>query len=780
MSGPQIGLYLCQCWGEIGRWVDMEGLAKTMGKKKGVSVCRVHEAWCSRDGLEVISQDIREGKVDRVVLAGCSPREKEGIFRQAIEAAGLNPYLLERCNLREQCAWPHRDDVKTAYLKAVNLINMALARSRRGEPLTPLDFAARKTVLVVGAGIAGLSAALDLAAAGVEVMVAEKEAFIGGKVAKFYRYFPRQCPPSCGLEYLTAEIKKTPLITIYTLTEVSDIAGGPGNFQVQLRQRPRYVDIGACTACGKCAEVCPAEGSWNGPLPAAGKAISLPGGFAYPLAYVLDKEACRGADCNLCAAACPAGAINLNAVEQEFSWEAGAIIWSTGWRPYDARLLDIFGYGRWANVITNLEFERLAAPDGPTKGKLLRPSDGRPVKRVAFIQCAGSRDINHLPYCSQVCCAVTLKQVQYVRELAPEAESYVFYMDLRATGEYEAMYRRVQEEGMATFIRGNPAAVEEEPSSGRLTILAEDTLAGEAVRLEDLDLVVLAVGMQPEAGPERFIENIAGWEFPSGHVQCFPFETQRRGIYVAGCAHSPMDVSAAVRSAAGAAMKAMTVIGGDFTVAPTVPVVDKNKCDKCKRCMEECPFDAWGWDETEYPAPDLRKCRQCGICEGGCPLGVISLRNFTIKQLTAMVEAIDMGFLGREEPVVVAFLCANDAYPAADQAGRKGRRYPPNILAIPVPCAGAVNMKVVVEALTAGADGVLVGGCPSDQCHYRQGSDLAATRLANVGETLQRMAIEPERVRLVRLKADDDSLFVTEAERFVAELRALGPSPLKP
>ncbi|MDN5347093.1 MAG: hypothetical protein PWP65_657 [Clostridia bacterium] len=780
MEKTQIGLYLCRCHGEIGQTIDLDRLAKAMGNKKGVSVCRIHPAWCSEAGLAVLREDVEEGRVNRVVLAACSPREKEIIFRQAAESAGLNPCLIERCNLREQCAWPHREEPEAAYRKAVNLINMSLARARQAEPLDPLVFPARKAVLVVGAGIAGLSAALDLAAAGVEVTVVEKEAFAGGKVARFYRYFPRFCPPGCGLEYLMAEIRKNPRITIYTLTEVVGLDGGPGNFQVMLRQRPRFVRTEACTACGKCAEVCPAERPQAGPLPVTKKAIYIPEGFAYPLAYALDKEVCRGENCGLCAEACPAHAIDLKAKEREFSLEAGAILWCTGWQPYDAGRLELFGYGRYANVITSLEFEHLALQCGSASGRLLRPADGSPVRRIAFIQCAGSRDVNHLPYCSQVCCTVTLKQVQYVRKLAPEAESYVFYMDLRSTGEYEEMYRRVQEEGMAIFIRGNPAAVEEDPASGCLTILAEDTLAGEPVRLENIDLVVLAIGMRPEPGPESFIENLATWEFPSGHVQCFPFETQRRGLYVAGCAQGPMDVAGTVRSAAGAAMKAMSVISGNFTLPPAVPVVDKNKCDKCKRCMEECPFGAWSWDETQYPAPDLRKCRQCGICEGGCPLGVISLRNFTIKQLTGMIEALDMEFLGRGEPTVVAFLCINDAYPAADLAGRQGLSFPPNILTIPVPCAGAVNMSVVVEALTAGADGVLVGGCPSDQCHYRKGSDLAETRLNNVRETLERMLVEPERVRLVRLQADDRHLFVMEAKRFVAALRALGPSPLKP
>lgn len=782
MGQPRTGVYVCGCQGEISKRIDLHQLAATMAKKKGVALCREHESLCSLQGLQLIEDDLRSGEIDRVVILACSPRRHEETFKAILRKAGISEYLLETSNLREQCAWVH-EEAKQAYKKAAILAQMSLARSRWLEPLEPLRFTATRRVLVVGGGIAGLSASLDLAEAGVEVVLVEREAFLGGRAAQLYRYFPRLCPPGCGIDYILQKIRSNSKIELTTLTEVKSLSGGPGNFEVTLLQKPRYVMPDRCTACGNCAPLCPADRKDHFDFGLSQtKAIYLPKGFPHPQSYVIDPDRCLGQECSLCRQACPVQAIDLEESPRERTIKVGSIIVATGWDPFDARLVEQFGYQQYPDVINNMEFERLVSPSGPTGGKLVRLSNGQPVKRIAFIQCVGSRDKNHLPYCSKVCCTVTLKQIKYVREFAPEAQIFVFYMDMRATGEYEEMYRLAQEESQALFIRGIPSRVIEDINSHDLILQAEDTLSGQMVKI-GADMVVLATGMTPNQEFRQLGERVGlpleMGAFASGHLQCFPFESRRAGIYAAGTSQEPMDASSAIKSAAGAAMKALVSLPEEIVIRPTVPVLDKTKCDKCKRCMEECPFGAWGWDDAGYPSPNLLQCRQCGICQGGCPMKVIALKHSTVKQTASMVEAFDPSFLGEREPTILAFLCYNDAYPAVDAACEKGLTYPANLVAIRVPCAGSLNVALVADALAGGADGIIVAGCASDQCHFVRGSDLAKTRLQNMQETLQRMMLEAQRVKWLTLNITDTEGFVRTINDFVAELRRLGPNPFK-
>ncbi|MBI5302658.1 MAG: hydrogenase iron-sulfur subunit [Chloroflexi bacterium] len=775
-----IGLYICQCNGRVSNVIVTAALAKELTKAKGVALCREHANVCSADGLALVRADMQSGAIDRVVIAGCSPRAHKEAIEQALADAGLNPYLIERCNILEQCALPHADAPEQATRKAKTLIAMSLAKARLLEPLTPLTFPGVNRALVVGGGIAGLSAASDLVAAGVQVTLIEKQPYLGGRVVGLHKYFPRMCPPQCGVDFIVERTKRDARVAMHTQTQVETIAGSPGNFDVTLRREPRYVDAAQCNACGKCAEVCPATRS--DPFEfgrRTTKAIYLPHAFANPRAYVIDRELCPP-DCNACVGACPTHAIQLDATASRENVNVGGIVMATGWEPFDARAVERYGYGRFANVVTNLEFERVASRDGFTDGTLARVSDGAPVGDIAFIQCVGSRDVAHLPYCSQICCAVTLKQIAYIKELNPDARVTVFYMDMRAIGDAELLYREAQEKHGAIFVRGNPFEIVEDATTKQLTVRAEDTLSARQIEL-CADMVVLATGIQPNGAWTQTISPTAqsAGGFAAGHVQCFPYDTQRAGIYAAGATQGPMDVMTAVKSAGGAAMKAMASLRQQIEIRPTVPVLDKTKCDKCKRCMEECPFDAYYWDATGYPAPDYLKCRQCGICQGACPMRVISLKNFSIKQGAQMIAAINPGFAGKEQPTILAFLCANDAYPAADLAGQQGLVYPANVVTIPAPCAGSINVAWVTDALSAGIDGVMIFGCDSKQCHFVQGSDLARTRLANMQETLKRMMVEPERIKMLNLGINDAAAYAQHIRTFVTDLLRLGPSPFK-
>jgi quinone-modifying oxidoreductase subunit QmoA len=409
---------------------------------------------------------------------------------------------------------------------------------------------ANSTILVVGGGISGITAAVEAAEVGYEVIIIEKEPTLGGRVAQLKHYFPKLCPPTCGLEINYRRIKSNPRISVYTMAEVTEISGGPGNYKVKVKIRPRYVNEN-CTACGECEKVCQGErvSEFDFGLRKT-KAIYLPFPMAFPLRYVLDKDALAPGDLERIMSACKYNAIDPDMKEEEKEFEVGAIIWATGWKPYDATKLDNLGFGKYANVITNMQMERLASPWGPTGGRIIRPSDKMLPKRVAFVQCAGSRDENHLPYCSYICCLASLKHSLYLAQQDPETEILIFYIDLRTPGRYEKFLRRVQEEAKVKFIKGKVAKVEEDPETKDLIVTAEDTLTGKKVN-EKVNMVVLALGMQP---------SIAGMNIPGLPVDENGFVVGEEGIIGCGCAKMPLDVMSSNETATGAALKAIQTI----------------------------------------------------------------------------------------------------------------------------------------------------------------------------------------------------------------------------
>jgi quinone-modifying oxidoreductase, subunit QmoA len=413
------------------------------------------------------------------------------------------------------------------------------------------------TILVVGGGIAGITAAVEAAEAGYEVVIVEKEAYLGGRVAQLHKYFPKLCPPACGLEINFQRIKKNPQIRYYTLAEVEKISGGPGNFEVTIRQHPRYVND-RCTGCNACAEACPVEraDSFNLGIGTT-KAAYLPHTMAFPMKYVIDDSVCAMSECAKCVDACKYDAIDLDMKPQTIELKVGAVILATGWKPYDARKIDNLGFGRYADVVTNMMMERLAAANGPTQGRIVRPSDGKPVQSVAFIQCAGSRDTTHLGYCSSICCLASLKQAAYLREKNPDSKVYVFYIDLRTPGTYEAFSQRVQNDPNVSVIKGKVAKIVEDSSSRELTVEAEDILRERKLQVK-VDLVVLATGMAASFDDAR--EAFPAVADPD---HFFLEDESAPGIIPAGCARGPVDVATSVRDATAAAMKAIAAVRAD-------------------------------------------------------------------------------------------------------------------------------------------------------------------------------------------------------------------------
>jgi len=504
------------------------------------------------------------------------------------------------------------------------------------------------------------------------------------------------------------------------------------------------------------------------------------------------------------------------------SERAGSIVQATGWVPYDANKLDNLGYGKFKDVVTNVEMEEMAAA-----GKIARPSDGKEVKNVLFVQCAGSRDPEHLPYCSSVCCLVSLKQAAYVKEQDPEAVNYILYKDVRTVGQAEDFYRKSQNDG-GIFIRGTVSDVGE--SGGKLYVEADDELLGEKVKVEELDLVVLAVGMVPAAKPEvtprikapadaegadeeGMIEVVPDsgffgtpalhldyrqgpelptlkYGFPDSHFICFPYETRRTGIYAAGCVRKPMETARAIDDATGAAMKAIQcaeATAQGIAVHPragdmSYPEFAMQRCTQCKRCTEECPFGAINEDEKANPLPNQTRCRRCGICMGACPERIISFKNYSVGMIGNMLKAIEVPEEDEEKPRVLALVCENDAYPALDMAGIKKMKWSPYIRFVPVRCLGSVNLVWVADAMSRGIDGILLLGCRHGddyQCHFIKGSELAETRLSKVSETLDRLALESARVKYVEVSITDYDKIPGIIDEFMEAIEEVGPNPYK-
>jgi len=509
---------------------------------------------------------------------------------------------------------------------------------------------------------------------------------------------------------------------------------------------------------------------------------------------------------------------------------AGAIVQATGWKPYDASRLGHLGYGS-PNVITNVQMEQLAAA-----GEINRPSDGKPAQRIAFIQCAGSRDENHLPYCSAVCCRVSLKQALWVRELNDEAQAYVLYKDIRAPGQYEDYYRRAQEDPGIFFTKGDVVGVKE-ADAGDLVVDMEDTLLGEHIQVE-ADLVVLATGMVPaaadgeairqlrdaqatvekdEAGAqleaakvtvEELQEDHEGTEilqlgyrqgpdlpmlkygFPDSHFICFPYETRRTGIYAAGCVRAPNDCDASREDAEGAVLKAIQCVelaSQGKAVHPrwgdqSYPDFSLQRCTQCKRCTEECPFGTLDEDEKATPLPNITRCRRCGICLGACPERIVSFQDYSIDIVSSMIKAVEIPDEFEEKPRLLGLLCENDAYPALDTAGLNRIQHSAYIRFIPVRCLGSVNVVWITDALSCGYDGILLIGCKSGddyQCHFIRGSELMGTRGDNIQEKLKALALEEERVRVEQLDISEFRRLPEIINEFADEIEDIGMNPFK-
>ncbi len=629
----------------------------------------------------------------------------------------FGPVLMDRVNVREQVAWVLPAGDEDTQMMAEDQMRLGLIKLKKSTPPEPFQAEnLSKAVLVVGGGFTGMNAALGAAQAGYPVFLVEREPALGGFMNKMNK---RLRPPYKELK--------------------------PVDLENQIKAIEAEPNIKVFTSA------------------TVEKLSGGPGVFDVTISQ------------------------NGSSVTER----AGAVVMATGWKPYDANKLEHLGYGKFPDVITNVQMEEMAK-----SGKIVRPSDGKAVKNVLFIQCAGSRDENHLPYCSSVCCLVSLKQATYVQEQNPEASVFILYKDIRTPHQSEDYYRKVQRDG-GIFIRGELLGL----SAGEagLTAEANDVLLNEQVLLEDLDLVVLAVGMVPSTLEEMALNldyrqgpqlPLNKYGFPDSNFICFPYETQRTGIYAAGCVRAPMETALAGEDATGAALKCIQAIESTAIGAATFPRSGDmtypeffmSRCTQCKRCTEECPFGAINEDEKANPIPFTTRCRRCGTCMGACPERIISFKNYSVDMIGSMIKGIEVPDADDEKPRVIALICENDAYPALDMAGINRIPIDPFFRFIPVRCLGSINLVWIADALAKGIDGVILLGCRKGddyQCHFIKGSELANTRMEKISETLGRLALEPDRVKVEEIGIMDYERLPQILKAFMDRIKEMEPNPYK-
>ena len=753
----KIGAYLCKGCG-LGERLDGGRLAAVAESEGGAAVVREHEYLCSNAGVSLIRNDIESEGVNRVMIGACSRRAKTEAFN-FVEDGGV---AVARANLREGVIWsqPDTDEAReTTQELAEDYVRMGCAEVKFMQPpKAATDLGGNKRILVVGGGVSGLTAALETARAGYEVLLVEKNSQLGGWANALHRRLPYREPHTDPCENdtgdLIAQVEAEAGVTIFLDAVVTRTSGAPGRFSV---------DISGANADTSVTE------------------------------------------------------------------NIGAIVQASGFSRYDANRLPEFAYGKTPDVVDQLELEALAATADETGAPIKRPSDGKEVQSVVFVQCAGQRSekAGHLPYCSGYCCNVSIKQAMYFKDCNPNADANIIYTDLRVPGSGEDFYRSAQQKGVM-FTNGVVQRVAAE--GGALAVHFHDQILAEDA-VADADLVVLATGQVPNSGVDISagddaandadkdagddakdqksgevrvsVESILNLDYRQGpdmphlkhgfsdsHFICFPYETRRTGIYACGPVRRPMDIQQSVEDATGAAMKAIQAVenaslghaahprSGDLSY----PSFRRDGCTQCKRCTVECPFGAIDEDENGYPQFNESRCRRCGTCLGACPVRVISFENYSVDTVGQQIKAIDMPDEFDEKPRILILACENDAYPALDMAAHNRIEYNAFVRIIPIRCLGSVNLIWVTDALSAGFDGIMLMGCKKGedyQCHFVSGAALAHERMSKIDDTLEQLQLEPDRVRTCEVEITDLHRVPQLINDYAAKIDEIGMNPFK-
>ena len=647
----RIGVYVCHCGTNIAGKVAVEKIAEYARELPGVVVSRDYRFMCSEPGQEQIREDIVEHRLNRVVVAACSPRMHEKTFQKTIEKAGINRYFIQIANIREHVSWT-TEDPEAATKKAMDMVRAAVARVPLHAPLPTQEVAVNKDIMVVGAGIAGIQAALDIADGGYNVHLVERLPSVGGHMSQLDKTFPTLDCSACILTPKMVAVGMHDRIQLHTYSEVEEVSGFVGQFRVKVRHKASYVNNDLCTGCGICQEKCPKKVPSEYDMKLGDrKAIYTLFAQAVPNKPVIDRDNCiyfQKGKCRACEKFCEMNAVDFEQQDRVEELEVGSIIVATGYDQMDPGIIEPYGYGRYPNVITGLEFERLVAGAGPTLGKI-QLKDGSVPKDVAILHCVGSRDLRYHEYCSRVCCMYGLKHAHQIREKIG-ANVYMFYIDMRCFGKgYEEFYNRVQNEG-AILIRGKASQVTDEPvlpeDKGRLIVTAEDTTTGEKVYVP-VDMVILSSAMEPRVDVQKTARtfNISRSKdgfFLEQHPKLAPVNTAVSGIFLAGTCQGPKDVPDTVAHAAAAASKALALASkGVVEMESMISGIDPEVCVGCRTCISVCPATAITYNERrEISSVNEAVCLGCGACAATCPSGAAGLKHFTADQVLTEIEAL--------------------------------------------------------------------------------------------------------------------------------------------
>ncbi len=660
----RIGVFVCHCGTNIAGTVDVKSVAEALKNEPGVVFSTDYQYMCSQAGQDIIKNAIKEYKLTGIVVCSCSPRMHEATFRKTAKAAGINPYMVEIANIREQCSWVHKE-MPVGTEKAIILAKAAVAKVNLNAPLTPGESPVTKRALVIGGGIAGIQTALDIADAGFEVDIVEKKPTIGGKMSQLDKTFPTLDCAACILTPKMVDVAQNEKIRIFSYSEVEKVGGFVGNFEVTIKKKARYVKEEVCTGCGACTEKCPQKkvpNEFNLGMDNR-RAIYIPFAQAVPKVATIDANHCmmlKNGKCGVCSKVCTAGAIDYKAKDEYITEKYGAIVVATGFNPISMDKFDEYAYSQSKDVITSLEFERLTNAAGPTQGKLLRPSDGKHPHTIVFVQCVGSRceacSQKGKEYCSKICCMYTAKHAMLTRDKYPDTDVYVFYIDVRTPGKnFDEFYRRAVEEYGVHYIKGMVGKVL--PENGKLKVQASDLLMNKQLHI-DADLVVLAAAIEPDKSARSLATMLTASMdtndfFTEAHPKLRPVESPTAGVFLSGTCQGPKDIPETVSQAGAAASKVIGLLCKDKLMGnPCVAHSDEMMCNGCSTCENVCPYGAITYVEKEFRMPDrttkVRRvasvneavCQGCGACTVACMSGAMDLKGFMNKQIIAEVDAI--------------------------------------------------------------------------------------------------------------------------------------------